>query len=99
MKTIVGVQYKHPICTAYITVVGRSPISAEKHAKQLRKALLELLPEDACVHTPKDMGFDIRRGLNAFEVPVIVGACLKEAKAIIGRMVLRGGITETCSLT
>lgn len=99
MKKIVGVQYKHPVCTAYITVVGRSPIAAERHAKQLHMALKAELPEDACVHTPRDLGFDIRRGLNAFEVPVIIGACLDAAKSIIGQMVLRGDIPEACSST
>lgn len=90
MKTVVGVQYKHPICTAYITVVGLSPVSAEQHAKQLHQALKRELPKDASVHIPRPTGFDIRRGLYTFEVPAIIGACVQQAKSVISQMILRG---------
>lgn len=90
MKKIVEVKYQPPLCTAYITVVGHSPEGAERNAKLLSTALRDKLPEDACIHTPREKGFDPRRKLYTFEVPAIIGACVKQAKSIISQMVLQG---------
>ncbi len=79
---ILGVDYRHvTLPTAYIRVGGRSPRAAELNAKQICKALGELLPE-AVVSAPRPL--QKRNGQKyVFEIPVVIGGSLEEAERII----------------
>lgn len=90
-KTIVGVDYRHPLVTAYVQIVGRSEQPTERSAKEVADYLRRSLP-DAQVEPPRFKGFSPQYGKLLFEVPVILGAVTPTDRAVFAELLLRGAV-------
>lgn len=87
MKHITAVSYCHPTMpTAYVQVGGHTKQAALWNAKKVCTALRERLPDTAIVGVPRE-DEDKR---NTYEIPVIIGECVNEARAVLAEMVLKG---------
>lgn len=89
MRHITAVNYRHPtLPTAYVQVEGCTRQAALWNAKKVCTALRERLPDTAIVNAPRIL--TRTHGRCVFEIPVIIGECVDEAKAILAEMVLKG---------
>lgn len=89
-RQIVGVDYRHPILTAYLKVVGRTKLEGERFAKQIGTRLKDLLPTCATIGPARYRGLDGRN--ESFEIPIIIAECESAAKAALAKLVLQGSV-------
>lgn len=90
-KTIVGVDFRHPLVTAYVQIVGRSEQPTEQSAKEVAEHIRQSLP-DAQVEPPRFKGFSTKFGQLLFEVPVILGSVTGSDRAFFAGLLLKGSV-------
>lgn len=85
-KYIKGVAYRHTLLTAYLKITGRTQPEAERYAKQVGTVLRQLMPPSAEVGVPRG------RGVNTYEIPIVIADCERAAKAVLAQLVLQGRV-------
>jgi len=83
-KYITGVTYRHALLTAYLKITGKNRIEAERRAKLVGTVLHKRLPPSA------EIGVARHRGGPVYEIPVVIAACERTARAELAKLVLLG---------
>jgi len=98
-RTIVGVDYRHPMVTAYVKIVGPAKEDANQQAIQVAEHIRESLPH-AQVDTPRFMGISTLHEKPLFEIPVILGSVSTTERSFFAELLLRGVLPcQACSST
>ena len=92
-RFITGVDYRHPILTAYLKVIAPGPNQAERRAKKVGTLLKRLLPKEATICAPRYKGFDPKKRVDIYEIPVLIGQCEAKARSVLAQLVLQGSPT------
>jgi len=83
-KYITGVTYRHALVTAYLKITGKNRVEAERRAKRVGTVLHQRLPKSAEIGVPR------YRGSERFEIPILIAACERTARAELAKLVLQG---------
>lgn len=91
-KYIAGVAYRHNLLTAYLKVIGHTQLEAERLAKKVGTALQQKLPKEAELGVARYRGYDRAADAEFYEIPIVIAACEKPAKAVLASLVLQGTV-------
>lgn len=90
-KFIAGVEYRHPLLTAYLRIVGRTRLEGEEMARRVGAYLKKALPSTAEVRAARYRGVD-KQDHESFEIPIIIADCESAARATLAKLVLGGTV-------